>query len=341
MALSRKKFVLLIAALTIVLLVTIVISFTLGHYDMSPLDVLAVAANTLFGADFDVQSQIVTVVTQVRFPRIIAAIAIGAALTGAGASYQGIFKNPMVSPDLLGASAGAGCGACFALLFGANMGVVQIVAFICGIVAVLLTYSIAKVVSRGESMTLTLVLTGMVVSSLFQAFISITKYVADPNDRLPSITYWLMGGLSGTQPVDLPMLLIPVIAGLIPMILFRYQLNALSFGDEEARSMGVNVTFVRWLFIICSTLITAASVAAAGMIGWVGLVIPHLTRMLVGPNYRVLLPTSLFVGATFLLVIDDICRCLLSLEIPLSVTTALIGAPFFIYLLVKGKKTWA
>ncbi|BDE97811.1 iron ABC transporter permease [Raoultibacter timonensis] len=330
----------IIAILTIILVAAVLVSFTLGRYDMTVLDVLKVAANQLFGMETFSESTHITVVTQVRFPRVIAALVIGATLAAAGASYQGLFKNPMVSPDLLGASAGAGFGASFALLMGGNMYVVQLSAFVCGIVAVLLTYFVSTAVSKGDSMTLTLVLTGMVVTALFQAFITMTKYVADPDDKLPSITYWLMGGLSSTRIEDLPMLLAPVIVGIVPMLLFRNQLNALSFGDEEARALGVNTKFIRALFIFCATLVTAASVAAAGMVGWVGLVIPHLARMIVGPNHKVLLPASLLLGALYVLVIDDLCRCLFAIELPLSVLTAIIGAPFFIYLLTRGKKTW-
>ncbi|WP_255467224.1 FecCD family ABC transporter permease [Raoultibacter phocaeensis] len=329
-----------IVILTIVLVAAVLISFTLGRYDMTVLDVLNVAANQLLGMNTGSESTHITVVTQVRFPRVIAALVIGAALAAAGASYQGLFKNPMVSPDLLGASAGAGFGASFALLMGGNMYVVQLSAFVCGIVAVLLTYFVSTAVSKGDSMTLTLVLTGMVVTALFQAFITMTKYVADPDDKLPSITYWLMGGLSSMRVEDLPMLLVPVVVGIIPMLLFRNQLNALSFGDEEARALGVNTKFIRALFIFCATLVTAASVAAAGMVGWVGLVIPHLARMIVGPNHKVLLPASLLLGALYVLIIDDLCRCLFAIELPLSVLTAIIGAPFFIYLLTRGRKTW-
>ncbi|MCQ5091549.1 FecCD family ABC transporter permease [Slackia exigua] len=338
---SRLVYGSTLVVLSAILVAVALYSFTLGHYDMTVGEVLQVTSNQLFGTSYDVAPAIVTVITQVRFPRIIGAIVIGAALSLAGASFQGLFKNPMVSPDLLGASAGAGCGACYALLLGLNAFFVQASAFAVGIVAVMLTYAVGKTVSRGNDMTLSLVLSGMVVSALFQAFISITKYVADPDDTLPSITYWLMGGLSGTKPDDLPMLVVPFLIGAVPMLLLRYQVNVLSFGDEEARALGVNTAFVRALFIGCATLITAASVAAAGMVGWVGLVIPHLSRMIVGPNYRQLLPASLLIGAIFLLVIDDVCRCLLSLEIPLSVATAIIGAPFFIYLLIKGKRTWA
>lgn len=337
---AKKRAVPLLVMLAVLLVAVMLVSFTLGRYGMSVLDVLRVASNQLFGTTFAVDPAHVTVVVQVRFPRILAALVIGAALAAAGASYQGLFKNPMCSPDLLGASAGAGFGASFALLMGANMFVVQVAAFVCGIVAVALTYFVSKAVSKGESMTLCLVLTGMVVAALFQAFITMTKYVADPDDKLPSITYWLMGGLSSTNLGDLPLLLVPVVLGMVPMLLFRYQLNALSFGDEEARALGVNTRFVRALFIGCATLVTSASVAAAGMIGWVGLVIPHLARMVVGPNHKVLLPASLLLGGLYLLVIDDLCRCLFAIELPLSVLTAVIGAPFFIYLLTRGRSTW-
>ena len=306
---AKKRAVPLLVMLAVLLVAVMLVSFTLGRYGMSVLDVLRVASNQLFGTTFAVDPAHVTVVVQVRFPRILAALVIGAALAAAGASYQGMF-------------------------------VVQVAAFVCGIVAVALTYFVSKAVSKGESMTLCLVLTGMVVAALFQAFITMTKYVADPDDKLPSITYWLMGGLSSTNLGDLPLLLVPVVLGMVPMLLFRYQLNALSFGDEEARALGVNTRFVRALFIGCATLVTSASVAAAGMIGWVGLVIPHLARMVVGPNHKVLLPASLLLGGLYLLVIDDLCRCLFAIELPLSVLTAVIGAPFFIYLLTRGRSTW-
>lgn len=332
---------LLLVVMALVLLAAALVSFALGRYDLSVGDVLNVISTELFGWGWEAESKHVNVVLNVRLPRILAALLIGAALAAAGASYQGLFRNPMVSPDLLGASAGAGFGASFSLLMGASLFEVQVAAFVCGIIAVLLTYFVSTAVSRGQSMTLCLVLTGMVVTALFQAFITMTKYMADPNDKLPSITYWLMGGLSSIQLDDLPMLFVPVAIGIVPMLLFRYQLNALSFGDEEARALGVNAKFIRTLFIGCATLVTAASVAAAGMVGWVGLVIPHLARMIIGPDHKVLLPASLLLGALYLLVIDDLCRCLFSIEMPLSVLTAIIGAPFFIYLLVKGKSTWS
>ena len=226
-----------LAIISVIGVVAILVSFTLGHYYVSIPDVLAVISNAVFGTDIETAAVNNTVIMQVRLPRIVAALFIGAALASAGASYQGLFKNPMVSPDLLGASAGAGCGACLALLANGNNLEVQLAAFIGGIIAVRLTYAISAVVSRGSSMTLCLVLTGMVVAALFQAVITMSKFAADPNDRLPAITFWLMGSLATTQLADLPKLVTPTLVGVIPMILFRYQLNALSFGDEEARSL--------------------------------------------------------------------------------------------------------
>ncbi len=339
-ALARRS-VPTFAILCVLLVLTVLVSFTLGHYAIGIADVVNVMLNQLFGVGEIETSQHLTIVWRVRLPRIVAAVLVGVALASAGASYQGLFKNPMVSPDLLGASAGAGFGACAAMLMDWNLFMVQVAAFVCGIVAVALTYAVSAAVSRGQSMTLTLVLTGMVVSALFQACITMSKYVADPNDQLPAITYWLMGGLTSIHLDDLPMLVIPVVVGVVPMMLFRYQLNALSFGEEEARALGVNTRMIRLLFIGCATLVTSSAVAAAGMVGWVGLVIPHLARMVVGPNYKALLPASLLLGGLYMLVIDDLCRCLFSIELPLSVLTAVIGAPFFIYLLTRGRKTWA
>ena len=337
---SRRKLTPVVMLLFILLLVCVLFSITVGRFALNIEDIFSVVSHHLFGteATYDPSSEIVLI--NVRMPRILAAIFVGAALAAAGASYQGLFRNPMVSPDLLGASAGAGFGAAFALLNEMSLFEVQLLAFLCGIGAVTLTYLISNTVSRGSNSALSLVLTGMVVSTLFQAFITIIKYTADPNEKLPAITYWLMGGLSSVMLDDLPMLLIPIVLGTVPMLLLRYQLNALAFGDEEAKAIGVNVKSVRMVFIISSTLVTSASVAATGMIGWVGLVIPHLARMIVGPNYKVLLPVSLLIGSIYMLLIDNISRCLFAVEIPLSVLTAMIGAPFFLYLLTRGKKGW-
>lgn len=280
------------------------------------------------------------VVFQVRLPRILSAIMIGGGLSLSGAAYQGLFKNPMVSPDILGASAGAGFGAAVALLLNFNLFGVQLFAFIFGVGAVGLAYLVSNIVGRGNSSVLILVLTGMVVSALFQAFISITKYVADPTNKLPAITFWLMGGLSTITYESLGMFVIPLIIGAVPIILLKWKLNVLSFGEEEAKAMGINTKRLRLIIIFCATLLTASAVAIGGIIGWVGLIIPHLARILVGPNYKVLIPTSIIMGASYLLFVDDIARTIFAMEIPIGILTALIGAPFFIGMLLKGKGGW-
>ncbi|WP_282710174.1 iron ABC transporter permease [Lancefieldella sp. Marseille-Q7238] len=327
--------------LTIALLTVMILSMTLGQYQMSPQEIVSALIHHFLGIKLEGFANVhETVILSVRFPRVIAATFIGSALAAAGASYQGLFRNPMVSPDLLGASSGAAFGAAIALLLGASDIGVQLSAFAWGLIAVGLSYSVSNAVSRGQNIILSLVLTGMIVSSMFSAFISIIKYVADPDTKLPSITYWLLGGLTGIHTNNLPLLLLPIFLGLVPILLFRYRLNVLSFGEEEARALGVNTKLIRLIYVVCATLVTSASVAAAGMVGWVGLVIPHLARFIVGPNYKALMPISILIGGLFLLVVDNVSRVFFSVEVPLGILTATIGAPFFLYLLTKGKKTW-
>jgi iron complex transport system permease protein len=258
----------------------------------------------------------------------------------AGASYQGMFKNPMVSPDILGASAGAGFGAAVAILCSLGVAGVQIMAFLFGIGAVVLTLAICKLISKGSNVTLILVLAGMVVSTLFASFISITKYVADPDNKLPAITFWLMGGLTTVGTKDVVLLFSLLFTGAIPLFVIRWKLNVLSFGDEEAQALGVDVRQIRLLVIASSTLLTASCVSVCGLVGWIGLIIPHMTRLIVGPNFKILIPAATLIGAIFLLIVDDVARCAFPVEIPLGILTALIGAPFFLYLLIKGKKGW-
>lgn len=338
---DRHKGFLAIVLLTVFLVVFFLISMTFGQYGLTLQEVVQTIGHYFFGITPDGYQDVnEKVIINIRFPRVIAAIVIGGALATAGASYQGLFRNPMVSPDLLGASSGAAFGAAITLLFDGSLLEVQIVAFIFGLIAVGISYSVSNIVSRGQNMILNLVLTGMVVTSLFSAFISLIKYVADTNTKLPAITYWLLGGLTSIHTSDLPMLIGPVVIGLVPLILLRYRLNVLSFGEEEARALGVNTKVIRLVNILCATLVTSASVAAGGMIGWVGLVIPHLARLLVGPNNEVVLPVSMLIGGIFLLLVDDITRVFFSAEVPLGVLTALVGAPFFLYLLAKGRKSW-
>ncbi len=332
---------LILIGLVILLIVTIVISYSLGRYPLQIPSLLDYFWTTITFQPPEVSSEVISVITNIRFPRITAAVLVGAALAIAGASYQGVFRNPMVSPDILGASAGAGFGASIAILLGFSQFFTQITSFLFGLAAVALTYLISKVVGRRDSTILVLVLAGMVVGAMFQAFVSIIKYEADPFSQLPEITFWLMGGLSAFETEDLLMMLIPLAVGFAVLLALRWRINILSFGDAEASALGVNATHLRLVIIIAATLVTSSAVSVVGQIGWVGLVIPHFARMIVGPNYRYLIPASMLTGAIYLLIVDDIARNLLTMEIPLGILTAVIGAPVFVILLLKSKKGWA
>jgi len=290
------------------------VSFLLGRYKISPQEVINVFYSRLSGTECSLSSMTQSVIIKVRMPRIFAAMLIGGSLSSAGVVYQGLFKNPMVSPDILGASAGAGFGAAMAILLSLPFVFIQFSAFLFGILAVGITYFICKLTSRGKDALLILVLAGIIVSSLFSSLITLSKYVADPYSKLPEITYWLMGGLSAVMINDVLMLIIPFACGIIPLFLLRWQLNAMAFGDEEAKALGLNTSRLRLIYIVSATLLTAASVAVCGMVGWVGLVIPHLTRMLVGPNFKYLLPASFLVGSIFLLIVDNLARTMFTME---------------------------
>lgn len=320
-------------------------SFCVGRYGIPLSEVLAafgdMASNIVSGKGLRFENPQTTVVVNYRLPRVLAALLVGAALAVAGASYQGVFRNPMVSSDILGASAGAGFGASIAILLGAPGVVVQLSAFAFGMLAVGVTYAIGSAVGRGSSATLALVLAGIVVQALFQAFVGCVKYMADPYSQLPEITYWLMGSLATVGFDDIALMIAPLLIGCAVLMALRWRVNLLSFGDEEAAAMGVNTRRLRFAIIVCATLVTGSAVSVAGQVGWVGLVIPHLARMVVGPNYRVLVPASFVMGAGFLLVVDDVARNVMQMEIPLGILTAIIGAPVFVFLLLKGKKGWS
>ena len=272
-------------------------------------------------------------VLRIRLPRILLACLVGCCLSTAGAAYQGVFQNPMASPDLLGASNGAAFGAALAILLGASSGMITVSAFFFSMLTVLLV-TIVAARAPGKKIV-NLILAGVMVSSLFSAGTSYIKLVADPNNQLPAITYWLMGSLSGSTLKSLRFAFIPMALGLIPLLFIRWRLNLLTLGDEEARTMGVHASRLRLVVVLCSTLVTAASVSVSGMIGWVGLVVPHLCRKMVGNDYRRLLPCSMLLGASFMLVVDDVSRNLLAVEIPIGILTAFIGAPFFLYLITR------
>ncbi|AAM04653.1 FecCD family ABC transporter permease [Methanosarcina acetivorans] len=314
-------------------------SFMIGRYPVSPLDVILAIVSVFVPMETNLDPTIYTVVWDIRLPRIIAAMIVGAALSISGASFQGTFQNPLVSPDILGVSSGAGFGAAIAILFSFSMVMIQTTAFLFGLLAVFLTYFLSKRF-KGNTV-LMMVLGGIAIAALFSALISCIKYLADPDSKLPEIVYWLMGSLSAVESSSILMIAGPVLVGFTALLLIGWRINVLSMSDDEARSLGINTEKMRLLIIFCCTLLTAAAVSISGIIGWVGLVIPHAARMIVGPDHRKLLPASISLGAAFLLLVDDVCRTATSIEIPLGILTAIIGAPFFVYLLQKGYEGWS
>ncbi|HDR1884021.1 TPA: iron ABC transporter permease [Pasteurella multocida] len=318
-----------------ILLVLVAISACLiGQYHIALQDVWQAVLH--IAAD-NPRTDAETVLWNIRLPRIFTAIIVGAALSVAGATYQGMFKNPLVSPDILGVTAGAGLGAVTAIYFGGSLFTIQVVAFLGGLLAVFLVYLISRTAPH-HSPTLALVLAGIAIASLLSAGISLLKILSDPYSQLTTITFWLMGGLNMATLNDLALVAPLICASLIPLILLRWRMNLLSLDDEEAETLGINTKRTRLIFILSATLMTSAAVSITGIIGWVGLIIPHIARLWIGADFRRLLPTSLFVGATFLLLTDTIARSIFSIEVPLGIITSLVGAPFFLSLLIQGGK---
>jgi len=327
------------AILVLLPIVLFFISFVLGRYPISPSKVIWVLASKILPLEHTWPAVLDTVIFQIRLPRIMAAMLVGAGLSISGASFQGLFRNPLVSPQILGVAPGAGFGAALAILLSGNPFVIQASAFLFGLLAVGLTYGISKTV-KGTP-TLVLVLSGIAVGALFAALISLATYAADPYDQLPAIVFWLMGSLASVSNQDILMVAAPILIGVAVLLLIRWRINLLAMGDEEARALGMDTRKLRVIILVCCTLVTAASVCISGMIGWVGLVIPHVARMLVGPDHKKLLPACVSIGAFYLLLIDNLSRALTAVEIPLGILTAIVGAPFFLYLLRKSKRGWA
>ncbi len=326
----RLYFVLLAAAFVVILIASVL----LGRYALSFREVCTMIAGKVFNTDAQWTVYAEKVLFEIRLPRVACAVLIGAALSLAGVCYQGMFRNPMVSPDILGATTGAGFGASVAIILGAGYFVITLSAFGFGIAAVLLAYLTSRFGKTNE--TLALILGGMVISALFSAGTTYLKLIADTQEQLPAITYWLMGSLSAIKPKDLLFVAVPILLGMIPLFLLSWRLNLLTVEENTARSMGINIKLMRLIVIVCATLLTAASVAVSGMIGWIGLVIPHFCRMIFGNDYRRLVPATVLFGATFLLVVDDAARLLTTGEIPIGILTSFIGAPIFLYLLFTG-----
>ena len=323
-----------------VLLVFLILwSMTIGAYDLTIPDAVQAVGGALGLCDAPENTKITTVLLVIRLPRILLTALVGAALAISGAAYQGLFKNPMVAPDILGVSSGAGTGAALAILFGLGSAGVQLTAFAFGLGAVLIVMAIARAFGKSGNSLVVMILAGTVISSVFSAITSLAKYVADTDDKLPQITYWLMGSFAhaGAMKNVLVMGAVLLVAGGV-MMAMRWRINVMAFGEEEARTMGVNVKATRNVLILCSTMLTSVAVCLCGTIGWVGLIIPHIMRLATGPNYRSLIPLSMLAGACFMVVVDDLARTLVSAELPVGVLTSLIGAPLFIFMLVRGRK---
>lgn len=342
---------LVIYSSALLLLAIMIISICIGRYPLSISAVLSSLINgvkyiiwevcSFFSINFSKPEGIddveMSIVWLVRLPRVIAAVLVGGALSFSGSTYQSLFRNPMVSPDILGASAGASVGACLMMLMNQNTVVVQIGAFVFGIIAVLISYLLSKTVDITKDSVLVLILCGMTIGALFQAILSIIKYLADPDSQLPEMTYWLMGSIAKVDYNDIGFFLLTIIVSTIPILVLSWKLNVVSMGYDDAKAIGVNVSLVRVVCIVCATLLTASVVSYAGTIGWVGLMIPHLCRFVVGSNNRYLLPLSFLSGSLFLLLIDNLCRSLFAYEIPLGVLTSILGTPFFVFILCKRK----
>ncbi len=331
---ADKRYARRFAVLGAVFLAVLLGSLLVGRYALSPGQLVHMLWARISGGAADWPLSDDKVVFAVRLPRVAAAALVGAALAVSGAAYQGMFRNPMVSPDILGASTGAGFGAAVAILLGAGYFGISAAAFCCGLLAVAAAWLVSRLSKADQAVAL--ILAGMMISSLFSAGTSFVKLVADTQQQLPAITYWLMGSLSSIKDKDVVFLAIPVALGMIPLFFLRWRMNLLTVGEEEAQSMGVNTRRLRGAVIVCATLLTSASVAVSGMIGWVGLVIPHFCRMLFGYDYRRLIPAGALFGAAFLLAVDDIARLVTTGELPLGILTAFVGAPLFLYLIATG-----
>ncbi|MBO4677558.1 MAG: iron ABC transporter permease [Oscillospiraceae bacterium] len=337
---SRKGYAFFIAALVLVLVVLVLFSFYLGRFSRIKLssipkillnEILPVFEKTWTKVDE-------SVVLNLRFPRIIASIVVGASLAISGAVYQALFSNPVASSDSLGVSSSAAFGAVLGFLLNLNIVSVKVLSFLVGCAAVFSIYVIASRINNRKNVTVFLILIGMVISSLFSAMLSVLKYIADPIDQLPKITYWLMGSMSNVRLSDISYCVLLFLVGAVPLFLLRWRLNLLSLSDAEAKSIGENINLLRFLTIICATLLTSSAVAMTGGINWIGLVIPHIARLLVGNDSRKLLPASSLLGAIFLLAMDDMARSISVYELPISILTSLFGAPVFFAILIWRRK---
>lgn len=336
---DAKEYLILVVLL-VFMLFGIIGSLMMGRYLINIQDILLTVIAKAKGVVPSALKQYETIVFQVRLPRVLVAVFIGSALSITGASYQSMFRNPMVSPDILGVSSGASFGAALGIVLHYSYWSIQLMSFLFGLVAVFITYIISASAGKSSERIVVLVLSGLIIRTVFQAFLSIVKYLADPEEALPEITFWLMGSLSEVTIKDVIIIATPTIIGSLLLLKYGWKLNVMSFGDEEAASMGIDTVILRRKVIIISTVMVSVSISVCGTIGWVGLIIPHFARMIVGPNNKIMLPVSALLGGSYLLIMDDIARNLMQLEIPISILTSIIGAPVFVFLLIRSRRCW-
>lgn len=317
-------------------LLMVLVSLGVGRFPISAMEVLSLVSAALFGGTANAPENADLILFSIRGPRIVAAFAVGAALAAAGAAYQNLFRNPLVSPDILGVSSGAALGAVLGIFMALPLIAIQGLAFIGGLSAVAAIYLIGSSLARthGHDAMLTLVLSGVVIGSLLGSGIALTKYLADPYNQLPAMTYWLLGSFASVTKKDLVVALPVIVLAMLPLLALRWRINLLALPDDEARALGQDVRRLRLIVIVAATLMTAASVAICGIIGWVGLVVPHAVRLLIGAEFSRLLPLTMLIGGTFMLLIDTIGRTVAQIEIPPGVLTAALGTPVFIWLMV-------
>ena len=329
---------LILALLGLCLLASMLAGSIIGPYQIPPGEVLKALAAPITGVP--AATPIDTILFQIRLPRVLAAALVGGALAAAGASYQTLFRNPLVSPDILGVSAGAGFGAVLGILLSLPVIAIQGLGFVSGLITVVMVYALARAL-RSQNEVLILVLSGIVVGALAGAGISLVKILADPYNQLPAITFWLLGSLSGVKVSDVWGMAPLVIVGLVPLVLLRWRIGVLSLGAADARAGGVTAACGGGVGAPAATLVTAAAVSVSGVVGWIGLMIPHMVRPVVGPRYDRVLPASVLMGAAFLVLVDTLARSAARIEIPLGLLTALIGAPIFVWLLARGRRVWS
>ena len=328
---KKKNYPLIFILLSILLLALIVLTLCVGKYEISPLECLSI----LFNLSKNSNEMAINVMWGLRLPRILGAILVGSALSVSGSAYQGIYRNPLISPDFLGVSSGACIGAAIAILLSLPSYLVSIFAFIGGIIAVIITSLIPSLIKNRSNIML--ILSGIIVSSLMSSILGLLKFIADPESELASIVYWTMGSFSYVSLKEIIPMLIILIPSIIILILLSWWIDIVSIGENEAKSLGANTKLIKTIVIVCATLLTSGSVCLAGTIGWVGLIVPHFSRLLVGSSNKKVIPTSALLGSIFMLLVDTLTRTIGIVEMPVSIMTGIIGAPFFIWLLIKRK----